>query len=713
MKIARFLNLENIKRHLTNGVKIIPKLPIIFYHFLAFFVLLVIFLFGKMGLFLERLPLVGRFYKILDDIIRSRTKKLTQAITNRIEGSRTSEMKRSYLINLAFRSLMLKKTRSFITIAGMSVGIGIIVLLLSLGYGLEKLIISRVASLDELKVADITSGETTSTRLSREVYQKIAKIKNIASVLPIASVVGRISYNRATTDVVVYAVPRSYLDLIKVKLKSGKLFSKAESYNDELIGKIAGVSTSVGLGKLGERISTDERIYFNILPDTRASVWSECSIASKLIGYTTRIEGGYLGKDYWGEDYSPFSPYGRSAYDQNRKISLGQWIKAKVPLFEESVDGSLRPSLDDQGRHRWEESCLQMKYIQVTDKFSLAEVLGEQTTASESAQATTSEATDSASLSVSTTEETATESASIYDDYVVSTNEAGIEFVSLQSASDSAKKKDQESLTFQQAPSRKAVVSLGMINLLGINPKKAIGTTFKSSFILTKSLLPDVSGKALTKEEEYMIIGVVDDPEDQYFYIPLADLQKVGLKFFSQLKIVLSSKEKLTDVRKAIQTMGFKAVSTQDTVAQIESLFANLRLILGLLGMVALGVAALGMFNTLTVSLLERTREIGGMKTMGMVSGEVQDLFLAEAMIMGLSGGIGGLFIGFLSGEVISFLISLWSMSNGQGYLKLTHIPSTLVFFILISSFIVGLVTGIYPAQRAKSISALNALRYE
>ena len=101
--------------------------------------------------------------------------------------------------------------------------------------------------------------------------------------------------------------------------------------------------------------------------------------------------------------------------------------------------------------------------------------------------------------------------------------------------------------------------------------------------------------------------------------------------------------------------MGFKTTSTVDTVKQIESLFSNLRILLTILGMVALGVASLGMFNTLTVSLLERTREIGGMKAIGMVSEEVQDLFLAEAMIMGLSGGFGGLILGSSVGWILSF----------------------------------------------------------
>ena len=119
------------------------------------------------------------------------------------------------------------------------------------------------------------------------------------------------------------------------------------------------------------------------------------------------------------------------------------------------------------------------------------------------------------------------------------------------------------------------------------------------------------------------------------------------------------------------------------------------------------------MFNTLTVSLLERTREIGGMKVIGMVSEEIQDLFLAEAMIMGFSGGIGGLMLGFAFGQITSVIVSVLSVTQGLGYLNLTYIPIPFTITILILSFIVGIVTGLYPAKRARSISALNALRYE
>jgi ABC-type antimicrobial peptide transport system permease subunit len=231
-------------------------------------------------------------------------------------------------------------------------------------------------------------------------------------------------------------------------------------------------------------------------------------------------------------------------------------------------------------------------------------------------------------------------------------------------------------------------------------------------FIVVKNLMPEIEGRVLTSSVDYKITGVADDEETSICTSRLRTRSVSASGIFADQGGVFGQGP-AAKTRKEIETMGFKTNSTADTIAQIESLFANLRVVLGLLGMVALGVASLCMFNTLTVSLLERTREIGGMKTMGVVSDEIQDLFLAEAMIMGLGGGIGGLLLGAFVGKALSFGISLIAVVNGQGYLNLTYVPTYLTVFIMLSSFIVGIITGFYPAQRAKRISALNALRYE
>ena len=129
--------------------------------------------------------------------------------------------------------------------------------------------------------------------------------------------------------------------------------------------------------------------------------------------------------------------------------------------------------------------------------------------------------------------------------------------------------------------------------------------------------------------------------------------------------------------------------------------------------MVALVVASLGMFNTLTVSLLERTREVGLMKAMGMRSSEVHELFLTASMVMGTLGGVLGIALGYCAGKVFGLLLSVFALVQGEGTLNVSLIPFSFVLFVIILSLVVGFVTGIYPARRSAKISALNALRYE
>lgn len=86
---------------------------------------------------------------------------------------------------------------------------------------------------------------------------------------------------------------------------------------------------------------------------------------------------------------------------------------------------------------------------------------------------------------------------------------------------------------------------------------------------------------------------------------------------------------------------------------------------------------------------------------------------LSESLIMSVMGGCAGLLLGFLVGKLLSLLISIFAISQGQGIIDVTYIPFLLGFGLVLVSAIVGVVTGWYPAERAKKVSALNALRYE
>lgn len=681
------------------------------YLFTSFFFLLIIYFTAEIFHVLTGIPLLGRLVKKFVEFWDKLAGKFINKAINFLEARRPFQVKRSYLIYLAFENLRVRKSRSIVTIAGMSFGVGIIVLLLSLGYGIERLVISRVASLSELKVIDVSTGGSTAVKLNKSVIQKIQEAANIEKAIPLVSVVGRVTYNKATTDVLVYSTTNEYFDHVNNSVINGKIFSKNKLSFDPPGEVVAGANSEFGEPGIGKEVIKQDIVY-NILPEVAAPVWDSCTTDGKILGFTARVEGKLYGREYWGSDYYPFEGDARAGYNTQNKEHLGKWVKGVIPLFAKNSDNTMRPVFN-LGSQKWVTGCIKKTDTQVLEpekKLIGRQVLGEATASASLATTTTNNSSDSASLDFSGTE--ASDSALFgFTASVVSTDSAGIELVDLQSDT-LVKKKETETLKFKGGSSGEAIVSTGLLNLLNIPVSKAHSETFTASLIIGKSQIPEIDGKAQSEEVEYKIIGVVDDAA-QYFYVPFSDIEALGVSNFSQVKIVLAAQNEMDKIRKQIEDLGFNTASTADTIAQIELLFGNLRIVLGLLGMVALGVASLGMFNTLTVSLLERTREIGGMKTIGMVTDEVQELLLSEAMIMGFSGGIGGLILGWVVGKLLSVIVSIIAAAGGQGFLDITYVPPFLIIFILVSSFVVGVITGLYPAIRARRISALNALRYE
>ncbi len=329
--------------------------------------------------------------------------------------------------------------------------------------------------------------------------------------------------------------------------------------------------------------------------------------------------------------------------------------------------------------------------------------------ASGSIELTTSESTASAAV-MAEDGKVASASAMLFET-VVATDSSGIEWVELKKVAEDKNKV--ETVAYVSEPVGEAYVSSGMLKMLGLPADKVVGKKFESYYIITDSLISGKTGRMQSEKAEYTIKGVIDDQSSSYYYFQIADAKRLGIDNYLQAKIVTQDEKALPEVRKSVETLGFRTTSTVDTVAGIEKIFATLRVLLGFLGTVALAVASLGMFNTMTVSLLERTREVGVMKAMGMLSEEVRELFLAESMIMGVGGGTFGVIIGYMMGRLLSFGLSTVSMMRGQGMMDVAYIPWFFVAFIMLVSFTVGIITGWYPSKRARQISALNALRYE
>ncbi len=130
--------------------------------------------------------------------------------------------------------------------------------------------------------------------------------------------------------------------------------------------------------------------------------------------------------------------------------------------------------------------------------------------------------------------------------------------------------------------------------------------------------------------------------------------------------------------------MGFTVLSLSDTIEEANKIFQAIQIILSLFGAVALIVSAIGMFNTMTIALLERTQEVGIMKSLGASNKDVWKLFLVEAIIIGFLGGVSGIVVGLAGGAGLNFGVNKLASSLGGSEVDLFYTPNEFIIIIVI-----------------------------
>ncbi|MFH1207331.1 MAG: FtsX-like permease family protein [Patescibacteria group bacterium] len=429
-------------------------------------------------------------------------------------------MKFGYIIYLAASSLRMRKLRSFLTIGGMAIGIGAIVFLVSLGFGLQALIISRVTNVAALTVLDVSVGASTILKINDESLKSFRAIPNVISVSSSISQSGQVLKGEVATDIALYGVQSQFLE-------------------------IEGVVTS-----FGTTYATEEE---------KSAIVS--STAAELLGAKTPQD------------------------------LIGQTVTMKIVL-------------PDTGPVEQERTLV-------------------------NANTSTSAKDRSASDGNSNANTNASTSSSIK-----------------------------------------------------------------------------------TKDVDVKIIGITQN-DSSLAYMPLKIFTDAGITNFNLARVKLDKRENLDAARTTIEALGFQVDSVADTVGQIDRIFLIFQFVMGGFGLIAMLIASLGAFNTLTVSLLERTREVGIMKSLGTTSRHVYVLFLSESLLIGVLGGVSGVLLGMGVGELVNIIVNRLAARLGGQTVDLFTIPLGFLFLIAGIIILVGLVTGLYPARRAAKINALDALRYE
>lgn len=447
------------------------------------------------------------------------------------------------LIDLSLKNLLSKKTRTYVTVGGVALGIAFTVFLVSIGFGLEKLVLENFSKLDQLRALDVYSSVGQNLQITDQTLEDLQNLGDVEEVYPVTAIAGKVTLQGSDTDIVAYGVERNYLEKSDLNLLNGEYFSNE------------GIAIETGVGGLDDDV-----------------------------------------------------------------------IAQAEPTIEESglvvtEDGRTLEEIDEENEN--------LKKVKI-----------------------------------------------------------------------------------EQTGLQQAIVNDAFLETFALDTDSAINETFDVTLIATQ----EVSNQDIDLESypvNYQISGVIDNYDIPVIYIPLKDVQTLGVQTYSQARVMTAGQDFVYGVREKVDVLGYRTETVLDTIVQIEETFRNIRMVLTSIGMVALAVASFGMFNTLTVSLLERTREVGLLKVMGMKSFEIKDLFLTESILLGLGGGIVGVVLGILAGTFVSTSISSVAISRGYDSLSVASVPWTMVLAILGVAVVTGVLTGLYPSKRATNISALDALRYE
>jgi ABC-type antimicrobial peptide transport system permease subunit len=167
-------------------------------------------------------------------------------------------------------------------------------------------------------------------------------------------------------------------------------------------------------------------------------------------------------------------------------------------------------------------------------------------------------------------------------------------------------------------------------------------------------------------------------------------------------------------VAKNIRTQ-FKigAADAETAIKQQLAIFNILGAILGGIGGIALIVAAVGVINTMIMAILERTREIGVMRAVGAKRSTISLLFTFESSILGLMGGLVGIFLGYVLTLIGNPLINNQLKGNGIKSANILSLPPWLIISVVVGTTIIGTLAGLYPARKAAKLDPVESLRRE
>jgi putative ABC transport system permease protein len=266
------------------------------------------------------------------------------------------------------------------------------------------------------------------------------------------------------------------------------------------------------------------------------------------------------------------------------------------------------------------------------------------------------------------------------------------------------------------ADTSSVMLSPAVLKLFGIADEDI--ESFIGQKISIRLLVPAEDGTDAVNEiiidKEYTVRGITKEQGVLNAMMMLPELRNyVGIEEYERIQVRVDTNENLPTVEKELIEAGYRVTALSKTVEQASKIFQGIQVVLATFGGIALLVSAIGMFNTMTVTLLERTKEIGIMRTIGASPNDVKYLFVSESVVVGFMGGVTGTAMGVTFGVTVNIFLNIVAGQFGGQAVTLFSFPFNFLAFIILFSAGVGYLTGIFPAKRAAKLNPLDAIRYE
>ena len=250
------------------------------------------------------------------------------------------------------------------------------------------------------------------------------------------------------------------------------------------------------------------------------------------------------------------------------------------------------------------------------------------------------------------------------------------------------------------------------------DPGKLVGQSLTLNYPAT------VDGAMRRVDTSCTIVGIVERETGPFagaagvsgLMVPMGKAKAMFMPVSRQYQsavVKVQSAQATQDIQEQVKKMGFQAFSLNDALQGAKRAFIILDIVLSLIGSIALAVSSLGIVNTMVMSILERTREIGIMKAIGGSDGDIRRIFLIEASAIGMFGGLMGVVLGWLVGRIVNIGANIYIQQQGGSPGNLFSLPLWLIGGAIGFSIVVSLIAGSYPAARAARLDPIQALRHD